>query len=282
MFFVSCVFLFFPGEEVGAVICMCPSNNPDQYFCQAEGENEIAELSDSSGGYGVCTKVGKGCIPMSLDSCPEGDYYPTTVIDQYLEELRKKGLYFTGQQPLNCLCQAKDGTGTICIPTSDAYVGGCGPGCSPYYLDCIFKEGNMAAYHCNCQDGCKDVTIDERNPDHGACEKLPNCAGVSPQKGACGGGISTADVKQQLSYLNPAKFSDPSDIIGRALKFLIYPIGSIAIALFVYAGFLWMTASGNQEQINKSKRLMFWTAAGIAIMLASYMITKAVMDFLTR
>ncbi len=58
-------------------------------------------------------------------------------------------------------------------------------------------------------------------------------------------------------------------IIGVVLSF----VGVIFLILMIYAGLVWMTAQGNQEQVNKAKDLMINAIIGLIIVLAAYAIT---------
>lgn len=60
-----------------------------------------------------------------------------------------------------------------------------------------------------------------------------------------------------------------SRIINIALSFL----GIIFFILTVYAGFKWMTASGNEDQVNEAKKLLTQAVIGLLIVLASYSIS---------
>lgn len=62
------------------------------------------------------------------------------------------------------------------------------------------------------------------------------------------------------------------NIIRTALEF----IGIIFIVLTLYAGFLWMTAGGNEEKVTKSKTLLFQATIGLAIIVSAYSITLMV------
>lgn len=59
-------------------------------------------------------------------------------------------------------------------------------------------------------------------------------------------------------------------------------IGVIFIVLFVYAGFLWMTSSGNEQQVEKAKKIMTAAVIGAAIVFMSYAITKFVTGALSK
>lgn len=58
-------------------------------------------------------------------------------------------------------------------------------------------------------------------------------------------------------------------IIGIVLSF----IGVLFLGLMIYAGILWMTAAGNDQQITQSKTLLVNATIGIIIVFAAYAIT---------
>ena len=74
--------------------------------------------------------------------------------------------------------------------------------------------------------------------------------------------------------LNRANLKSPVDFINRAIRILMAFIGSISLVLYIWSGFLWMTASGNAEQVTKAKSIMVWTTLGVGMMLASYVLAS--------
>ena len=48
----------------------------------------------------------------------------------------------------------------------------------------------------------------------------------------------------------------------------------IFLILTIYAGFLWMTARGNEEQVTKAKTILKTTLIGLVIVLASFGIAQ--------
>lgn len=79
----------------------------------------------------------------------------------------------------------------------------------------------------------------------------------------------------QLGY-----FSGVTDFIGQIIKVLLAFIGSISLALYVWAGLIWMTAAGSSERIGKAKQIIVWTTLGVAVMLGSYIIVSYLFDLL--
>lgn len=65
--------------------------------------------------------------------------------------------------------------------------------------------------------------------------------------------------------------------IGRMVKIALSLVGTIFFVLTVYAGFLWMTASGNEEQVTKATDILKMAIIGLVITLAAYSITSFVL-----
>ncbi|MFH0854857.1 MAG: pilin [bacterium] len=66
-------------------------------------------------------------------------------------------------------------------------------------------------------------------------------------------------------------------LIGRVIKVIMGLVGSIALLMFVYGGFLWMTAAGNDESVKKGKDILIWSVAGLAVIFASYILVYFVL-----
>ncbi len=60
---------------------------------------------------------------------------------------------------------------------------------------------------------------------------------------------------------------------GSVVKGVLALVGTVFFGLTVYAGILWMTASGNEERITKAKDILTAAAIGLFITLSAYTIT---------
>ncbi len=60
-----------------------------------------------------------------------------------------------------------------------------------------------------------------------------------------------------------------SEIVGRFLRAFLSFLGIIFLGLIVYAGFKWMTAQGNEEEVTKAQALMKQAVMGLIIILAA-------------
>ena len=68
--------------------------------------------------------------------------------------------------------------------------------------------------------------------------------------------------------------TDPRVIASRVINVILGVLGTIATVLIFYAGFLWMTAAGNDDDIAKAKSIMSAAVIGLVVILASYSIAN--------
>lgn len=70
--------------------------------------------------------------------------------------------------------------------------------------------------------------------------------------------------------------NDPRAIVGRIINVVLGVLGTIATVLIFYAGFLWMTAGGEEEQVTKAKTVLYSSIIGLVIILSAYAISTFV------
>jgi len=62
-------------------------------------------------------------------------------------------------------------------------------------------------------------------------------------------------------------------VIAEIVRIFLSVLGSIAVILLLYAGFLWMTAGGEEDKIEKAKKLIYNGVVGLVIILSAYTIS---------
>ncbi len=67
-----------------------------------------------------------------------------------------------------------------------------------------------------------------------------------------------------------------SEAIAEIIQIVLGFLGVIFIVLIIYAGFVWMTAAGNEEKITTAKKTMIAAIIGVTIVLLAYAITSFV------
>lgn len=70
--------------------------------------------------------------------------------------------------------------------------------------------------------------------------------------------------------------------IGLIIRVALSLVGTIFLALTVYAGILWMTAQGNDDQVGKARKILVAAVIGMMIALFGYVITGFVTNSLTK
>ncbi len=76
--------------------------------------------------------------------------------------------------------------------------------------------------------------------------------------------------------------SDIAVMIGSIIKAAIALLGVIFVVLIVYAGFLWMTARGQEDQVTKAKDTIQRSVIGLLIVIAAYAITTFIFSRLVK
>ena len=94
-----------------------------------------------------------------------------------------------------------------------------------------------------------------------------NCAGFDPTDPF---GIECG----RATGLSP---SDPRLVIGRIINVALSLLGIVATVLIVYAGFKWMTAGGNEENVKSAQKILMAAVIGLVIILAAYAISNFVL-----
>lgn len=67
--------------------------------------------------------------------------------------------------------------------------------------------------------------------------------------------------------------TDLTVVVGNVIKTVLSLVGIIFLVLTVYAGYLWMTARGEDEQVTKAKEIIKSSIMGLFIVVSSYAIT---------
>jgi hypothetical protein len=83
------------------------------------------------------------------------------------------------------------------------------------------------------------------------------------------------DLVQQNSGLGEKPLEET---LGMLINVLLGLLGIIFLVLTIYAGFLWMTAGGDEKQVAKAKQIIITAVIGLVILLSAYAISQFVID----
>jgi hypothetical protein len=80
-----------------------------------------------------------------------------------------------------------------------------------------------------------------------------------------------------IKILNPFKADTIQELIKSIVNDILMPIGGVvAVMMIMYAGYLFVTARGNETQITKAKQALLWAVIGAAILLGAWVISTAI------
>ena len=80
---------------------------------------------------------------------------------------------------------------------------------------------------------------------------------------------------------DPLCIDSPQTLIGRVIGAALGIVGSLALLMFIYGGFTWMTSAGSAEKVTKGKGIMVWAAIGLVVIFSSYALVKFVIQGVT-
>jgi hypothetical protein len=108
---------------------------------------------------------------------------------------------------------------------------------------------------------------------------LVQAQGSNPPSG--GGGSNTPS--GAIIIVNPFKQDTIEGLINVVLNDILIPIGGVvAVIMVMYAGFLFVTARGNEAQITKAKQALLYAVIGAAILLGAKVISDAISKTITQ
>lgn len=88
-----------------------------------------------------------------------------------------------------------------------------------------------------------------------------------------------------LGKVTPATGLDKGnlpELIGQLIKGALSLAGLAFFALMVYAGFIWMTAHGEEDKVTKARGTVKATVIGLAVVIAAYAVTTLVSERLLQ
>jgi hypothetical protein len=78
--------------------------------------------------------------------------------------------------------------------------------------------------------------------------------------------------------IEPPVKGDLADLIERIWTWLYWMSFPVAVLMIIVAGFMFVTASGNENQIKKAKNLLLYTAIGFLVIILSQGVVNLIKD----
>ncbi len=145
---------------------------------------------------------------------------------------------------------------------------------------CMCSIGNADAPLTPFEGATPDSCFDREDHANGS---LYNCRWVLNEDIVSTGDKSTNDLIDKYNAENPLKqyqgkvaslnklrATSVQGFIALVIKTATGIMGSIALVMMIYGGFLWMTSSGNSSQVEKAQNVIFYGALGIFVIFGSY------------
>lgn len=92
------------------------------------------------------------------------------------------------------------------------------------------------------------------------------------------GGTASPTLPKFTKLTNPLGTTSIPVVIGRVVKAILLIIGSLAFLMFVYGGFVWMTAAGNEAKVETGRNTLIWATLGLIIIFSAYVLVKFLME----
>jgi uncharacterized BrkB/YihY/UPF0761 family membrane protein len=77
---------------------------------------------------------------------------------------------------------------------------------------------------------------------------------------------------------DPIGIKSPQALIGQVINVALGLVGSVALLMFIYGGFVWMFSMGNTTKIQKGKDILLWSTAGLVVIFSAYALVKFVLQ----
>ncbi len=158
-----------------------------------------------------------------------------------------------------------------------------------------------AEFACVCRSmetpGCpknadlpKEIAVPTATSQGEAMQKCPAiCEAKVP--GACNGGYivtgssnspgNTSCPPGRVCLSNPINVKTVPELIANILKGAMGIVGALALLVFIYGGFLWLTSGGESAKIAAGKEAMKWAAIGLVVIFTSYGLVRFVFTTFT-
>lgn len=156
---------------------------------------------------------------------------------------------------------------------------------SPFFfvllLFIVFFPLSYVSAQCMCS--CDSGTPVEM-PSSAACTAACTAEGMSAScpgiyntgQNTTGSGGSTVSLTDPLTNQTGGSSVSPQTFIGKIIGAALGIVGSLALLMFIFGGFTWMTSAGSPEKVTKGKSIMVWAAIGLAVIFSSYALVKFV------
>lgn len=135
-----------------------------------------------------------------------------------------------------------------------------------------------------CTESCPSSAV--ANP-RGMCSSEPTCCctnGVTPTPTPTPEVIAAAPTApppppQEVNFAQTPRICNLTRIVEAALKITLSIAGLTSFIMITYAGFLWLTAGGDDQQLINARSTMTWGVIGLALSIGAFFILILIEQF---
>ena len=161
---------------------------------------------------------------------------------------------------------------------------------------------------CADTEFCSGTTCTTKRADQSACENSVECqsgtctnkicvpatsgaGGTTTPGGTSGnttpggtsgattpGGTDGTPAKSVSKLPNPIGVTNFNDLFAKLIKYIIGFTGSVALAVFIYGGVMYLVSAGRQDYLAKAKKAVTQAIFGLIIVFSSYLIVKLIIS----
>ncbi|OHA58538.1 MAG: hypothetical protein A2571_02060 [Candidatus Vogelbacteria bacterium RIFOXYD1_FULL_44_32] len=84
------------------------------------------------------------------------------------------------------------------------------------------------------------------------------------------------DTSQSIVIENPLSVSTIQEFVVKVLDIVVTISMPFLVVMFIYSGFLFVWARGNETELKRAKEIFFYTVIGAALVLGAFVLAKAI------
>lgn len=181
----------------------------------------------------------------------------------------------TGYKDAGTTCDTGDKCCLISSSSDATASAGSGSGCEAKGGSCLKVSGGCSAGYA-CRDELKPVGSEVLCVDGICCKPM---TGDALKK--CQDAVKSATEGSPTTLKNPLGNANLLQVMANVVKAFLGTVGAFALAVFVYAGVLYLTSAGDAAQITKAKETMKNGVIGLILIIFAYALTSFFVNTLT-
>jgi hypothetical protein len=139
---------------------------------------------------------------------------------------------------------------------------------------CVIDSNKKCAFVSSTYPQATADTWCQTIKTHNSCVVSSTASGVTG-----GGGADTPIIVSLINPMggsaeNPSGDLDMRKILGNIIAKGMGMLGGIALLVFIYGGFEWLTSAGSPEKVKKGSQAMVWAIIGLFLIFGAYAIIR--------